>query len=188
MRLFDIFKGGPGSGNFGHKGIPGQRGGSAPRSGVAQAFGKITDAAYQSIIENDGVTINLEGAQPQKGYAYSPYKDTEIVEPASEFSIDDVRKFVHENIDKLQQPGHYIGGWVDDNKVYMDVSVVGDPSAETIATAEGQGQLAVFDLESFETIYTSLGKSVLEGDFSYGWKKAIGLYDFDRRQDGRGNS
>jgi hypothetical protein len=37
-RLLDALKGGPGSGNYGHAGRPGNRGGSAPKSGIGAAM------------------------------------------------------------------------------------------------------------------------------------------------------
>jgi len=36
--ILDILKGGPGSGNFGHAGRPGKRGGSAPKTGWGAAM------------------------------------------------------------------------------------------------------------------------------------------------------
>ena len=146
---------GPGSGNRGHKGIPGRRGGSAPGGGGVIAA--ISNTAYQSIQDNGGVTINMAGDQPTEGYAYSPYKDSEDVSPSRGFTREQVRAFIQKNKKRLGQPGHYIGGRVDDGKVYMDVSIIGTPTESTLKEAERLQQEGVFDLKSGETIYTSLG-------------------------------
>jgi hypothetical protein len=71
MRLFDIFKGGPGSGNFGHKGVPGQRGGSAPRSGgkapLSERVAKAVTMLF-GFVENDTTPFDKYGVRHSREY------------------------------------------------------------------------------------------------------------------------
>lgn len=118
----------------------------------------IDEKAYSIAAKNGGVTIDLSGESPTKGYAYSPYKDSETIVPSSKFSAKDITDFRNKFADRLNQPGNHLGIWEDQGNMYMDVSTVGTPTPETIAAAEAAGQLGVFDLEKFETIKTKLYK------------------------------
>jgi len=48
---------------------------------------------------------------------------------------------------------HFMGGWVDDGKAYIDISVRRGSKAEALALAKQHSQLAIFDLKSMETVY-----------------------------------
>lgn len=121
-------------------------------------YTKIAEQVYKGVVDNGGITINLKGEVPTKGYAYSPFKDTETVIPIEKTNPEIVGQFIDKNLEKLSQPGHNIGGWIEDGKVYFDISKVGEPNPATIAEAEAANELAVFDLEKFETIYTKHGQ------------------------------
>ncbi len=120
----------------------------------------ISDVAYRSTIENGGVTINIKGEQPNQGYVFALEKETEKVISQNEFSPKHIDDYVRTYRKKLRKEGAHLGSWVDDGSVYLDVSYVGEPSEKTIKLAEKAGQLAVFDLGTFETVYTSLKKAL----------------------------
>lgn len=119
----------------------------------------IIDDAYKSTIENGGVTINLKGNKPIEGFAYSPYKNVETVVPKVEFSTAHIDDFIEKNYNKLIESNNHLGVWEDNGQIYMDISKVGPATQKTISQAEKNGQLAVFDLKNYETIYTKLGKA-----------------------------
>ena len=120
----------------------------------------ITDEVYQSTIENGGVTINIKGEKPSQGYVFALEKETEKVIPQNEFSPKHIEEYIKRYKKKLKSKGAHLGTWVDEGNVYLDVSYVGEPSEKTIKMAEKAGQLAVFDLGTFQTVYTSLKKSL----------------------------
>ena len=115
---------------------------------------KVIDKAYQNTIDNGGVTINLNGRQPRKGFAFSPYKDVETIVKKEDFKETHIDNFIQKHYDKLNEKGNHLGIWEDDGNIYLDISQVGKPDAKTIKIAEDAKQLAVFDLDSFETIPT----------------------------------
>lgn len=117
----------------------------------------ITDDAYIKTIKNGGVTISLSGESPTSGYAYAPAKDTETMVKLEEFNQSHIDSFILKYHKLLSQKGNHLGIWVDDGYAYLDISTVGEPSERTMKLAEKAGQLAVFDLDSYETIYTNLG-------------------------------
>lgn len=117
----------------------------------------VAEKVYKGIKENGGVTISTKGAEPTKGFAYAPDKTTEYSVPEVDFHANSqkhINDFIEKNKVLLSQPGNHIGGWVDNGRVYLDVSRVGEPSAKTIQEAQDAQQLGVFDLERFETIST----------------------------------
>lgn len=113
---------------------------------------KVADEAYQQTVKNGGVTINLSGNRPTAGYAYSPYKDAETVISKSEFSQSHIDNFINKNYNRLQEEGNHLGIWEDGDKIYIDISKVGEPNDSSLLNAKNNGQIAVFDLGKFETI------------------------------------
>lgn len=121
-------------------------------SGDAAEVSKVSEQAYKSTVANGGVTISLEGKMPSKGLAYAPYKGTERIIPEKDFNAKHIETYKNDHAKELEEPGNHLGMWVDEGKVYMDISKVGDNSPETLESAMKASQLAVFDLESFETV------------------------------------
>lgn len=134
----------------GKKGIG--RNGEKPK----EKYNGVSETAYKNTIANGGVTINLEGDLPNKGIAFSPYKDTETIIDADKFSQDDVTNFMVKHADKLSQPGNHMGAWENEGKIYLDISQVGDKNSKTLQNAIDAKQLAAFDLENFTEV--PLGK------------------------------
>lgn len=133
-----LLNGGEGSGNWGHLGRPGKRGGSgAGTVGVSSNnIRKILDSANK----NGGMTIDIHGNTKREGIAFAPHKDSEAII----------------STDKLRHPDANLGGWKnpEDGKWYLDISHVGKYSKDTIKKAQQAKQLAVFDLKTFKEIKT----------------------------------
>jgi hypothetical protein len=111
---------------------------------------------YDIAKANGGITIDLGGHQPEDGYAYAPRKDTERRIAADKFTDQDVEDYIDEHRALLMKEGNNFGCWYEDGYYYLDVSRVGDASAETIEEAQKNQQLGVFDLKTFDTI--NIGK------------------------------
>lgn len=119
---------------------------------LGQVEGPTTESIYKLIRDNGGVTIDLEGKQPNKGFAFAPKKKTEVVVPEAEFTPEHIDRFIDNNIEELTKKGNNLGVWFQDGNYYIDVSRVGDPIVDTVEAAQKAEQLAVFDLETFEEI------------------------------------
>ena len=122
--------------------------------------------------KNGGVTINLEGDIPETGFAFSRNKDTEFVKPMDKWTIDDIERYVDQNFDLLQDDNAFLGVWVDEGKVYTDVSTVLPDKVGALVEAKNADQLAIFDLENFNSIFVkdnektiidALNKGQIEG-------------------------
>jgi hypothetical protein len=105
MRLFDIFMGGPGSGNFGHKGIPGQRGGSLPRSGPVRAGYKAREALFNKLEENKA-PFDSNGARTGREYAVIVKPDGATIELAGE--AEDSSIYISEELEREMKDGDLI--------------------------------------------------------------------------------
>lgn len=130
----------------------------------------ISDQAYKQTVKNGGVTISLQGNEPSNGFAYAPFKDTETIIKKEEFSEKDVTDFIAKHKEKLSKDGNHLGLWEDDGNIYIDISKVGDPTADTLEKAMSAQQLAVFDLGAFEEI--TLGE-IKNGKYNRLYEKAI---------------
>ncbi|MBX4188106.1 MAG: hypothetical protein KW793_03150, partial [Candidatus Doudnabacteria bacterium] len=103
--------------------------------------------------KNGGVTVKLNGDMPVSGYVFSPYKNVETVIPKEKFSVKDVDAFIDKHFNLLNQEEHHLGIWIDDGKVYIDVSKVIDDEQRAVEESLHANQIGLFDLQNFETKY-----------------------------------
>ena len=89
----------------------------------------------------------------RKGYAVSPYKDREEKIPLNEFSIHGLQSFVAENAEYFDRDGHFLGAWVENEIVYLDVSVFVAQKTKALKWAKENGQLAIYSFTEGKTIY-----------------------------------
>lgn len=113
--------------------------------------GAVAKKATELTKKNGGVTITLKGDIPTEGFAFSPRKDLETVIPVKEFSTKSVSDFIEKNKDILQEPESHLGVWVDNGKVYIDVSKVVPNEQRAVAEASTADQIGIFDINTFTT-------------------------------------
>jgi len=140
-------------------GIPGGKllpkaAGNVARKALARVVPKI---AFKRTLKVGGATIALSGKSPKKGFALSPYKSREAVIPRDQFKPEHVSKFVEQNKDLLDKPGHHIGTWHDkeSGNVFLDISVVSSNLDQAKDLARQHKQLAIFDLKEGKEISLS---------------------------------
>lgn len=113
-----------------------------------------------SKIRNDGgFTVAADGSSPSEGISVSPYPERSVIVPVSGSDADlgkAYEAFLKANDDILGKDGHHAGGWVDGDKLYLDVVKVFPPSQREAAIALGRAknQIAVWDLGASEEIPT----------------------------------
>ena len=113
-----------------------------------------------SKIRNDGgFTFAADGSSPSEGIAVSPFPERSVV-VSENLSDADLEKaydgFVSKNSDLLGKDGNHAGGWVEDGKVYFDVTKV-FPEAEVeaaIKMGQDHNQIAVWDIGAGKEIPT----------------------------------
>ena len=162
-----VAMGGPGSGNFGHAGRPGEVGGSAPgegggmpdvhRTGASEAHfetpGERGLGALLSTLKTPdaGFTYHaVTGHQPKTGYAVSVYKGREATYDVKTLKVTDLLDYAHANWGLLSKSDNYFGGWhnPDDGKLYLDVSKVVATQDRAERLGRMHNQLAYYDFKN----------------------------------------
>lgn len=111
---------------------------------VDLAMGRIT----RKIIANGGITRHhVTGEEPETGYAVSIYPTLSKVIPVEEFDTQTLFQFTFANRRLLQLPDHYLGAWVSEGKVYLDVSIVVDDVDAAKYLGKHFNQMAAWDIE-----------------------------------------
>lgn len=78
----------------------------------------ITKATINSIIRNGGATINNKGERVQLKSGYQVSKCDLLIIPTDELN----KYIVKELLGRLIKRGDYLGLWIDNGKVYVDIS------------------------------------------------------------------
>jgi hypothetical protein len=65
----------------------------------------------------------------------------------------DVADFISENGFHLNDIDHYLGGWVDDGKLYLDVSTHVDEKRNALQKGYENDQKAIYDIKRGLSIY-----------------------------------
>ena len=112
-----------------------------------------------STIEDGGATMNVAtGDVPTSGYVVSM---TGIEKTYVLFGNDVVKEilisgavklYVKDNDDVLSLPGMYLGSWIDDGVLYIDISNVIDNEHDALRMAVANKQKAYYDLNNAKTI------------------------------------
>jgi hypothetical protein len=110
---------------------------------------------YEFISETQadgGCTFSLFGGySPETGYVCSILKEQHTM-PAKHFSAYAVAQFIKQHAEKFAQPEYFLGSWINDGQIYLDVCFVTDNLYECLETAKVNGQLAIFDLDNMREI------------------------------------
>jgi hypothetical protein len=104
-----------------------------------------------------GFTINpRDGSDVTSGYAVAAYKQRSKEIPIEEVSEVTLQSYVEANADLLSVSGNMFGGWHDPDTghVWLDVSRVTSDKDEAISIAQLTNQIAIFDLDSGQSVST----------------------------------
>jgi len=67
--------------------------------------------------------------------------------------FNEVLQWLNRHLATLYRPGHYIGGWHDNNTFYLDISIAIKGREEALQIAAENEQKAIFNPHTDETIY-----------------------------------
>jgi hypothetical protein len=90
----------------------------------------------------------VSGSSPTSGYMLSPYPDREHTVSLGVFQRQHLDDYVAANKDLLSKPDHYMGAWVNEGNVYLDVSIHSADRGKALALGRHHKQLAIYDLGS----------------------------------------
>lgn len=111
-----------------------------------------------SIIGNGGATFNLvTGTSPSTGFVVSEsgFEDVTPIfgsDVCREIIISTaVRMFIQENGIELNNPENFLGGWIDGDKLYLDISRVYDNEHDALRVAVENKQIAYYHIDTNKT-------------------------------------
>lgn len=133
-------------------------------------FGTIGDtgALGNVAVLEGGFSVSLAGDHPHSGWMVSQagtersFSMEDLasaqpgemggtpVEPWENNVRSEVNRFIADNRDDLSQSGAFLGGWVDNDRLYLDVSHNIAREEDAVAYAEENDQLAMFNAETGE--------------------------------------
>lgn len=124
---------------------------------IEQAFAK----AAALLKEAGGFTINpLSADIPKEGFVVSVFESESRSFPLDRVSLGDFVGYVMERQALWADRGNYLGGWVHEGKVFLDVSRVVRSAREARELAEKHDQIAYWDIgNKREVIVNRLAKS-----------------------------
>ena len=104
----------------------------------------------EKILKNGGATLTreLEEAQDTKRYIVSVYGKEKV------FKLNQLEELGQAVLSyaKDLKKGYYIGLWVNDNKVYLDVSTSFDRKNQAMDFGKNNKQIAIFDIKENKSI------------------------------------
>lgn len=111
----------------------------------------MTNVIYAETLNKSGYSVNLSGIVPHTGYMVSiPGCEEQI--KITEFNKQKIASFIRRNRQLLSNSRTFVGTWINEGVVYLDVSV----NLMNLRTAKSFGmssnQLAIFDIKHSETI------------------------------------
>lgn len=158
--------GGKGSGNFGHAGRPGKRGGSGKGQAGESAMVKGVKSYSPDEGIDGGFTVDLKtGKQYQlgksEGYAVGGFGTEKVIDMKDFLDVKKRRKilknYMKDNRKALQQEGACLGGWVPSDestgikgKVCLDISRVFKSKKEAAKWAVKTDQDSITDFKGFD--------------------------------------
>jgi 5-methylcytosine-specific restriction endonuclease McrA len=82
---------------------------------------KLGDVALAAIMTNDGFSLNLDGTPVDPGY-YTSVAGHQRTIPLDSIIEEDIDNYIRDHLDTLKEPDNFLGAWVSDNLVFLDVS------------------------------------------------------------------
>ena len=104
---------------------------------------------------NDGATVSTHGESlPLSGFYVSD--DNGAIVDADTFSASDVDAFANSRALTLSSPGVYLGAWINDGKVYLDVTRHFYSREVALSHGALNNQLAIWDIANSEELPVSV--------------------------------
>lgn len=109
---------------------------------------------YLNILNEGGATYDTKNDMfIDRGYAVSIHKEYEEVVDVKDFTTLTILKYYEKNYKVFKNdPNARFGFWIDENKVYLDISNVYDSFHEAVVLGKENNQKAIYDLLKNEEI------------------------------------
>ena len=112
----------------------------------------ISNPIFKQTIENQGCSMNMKSLIPDSGYMVS-LKGMELKINVIDFSPEHVDHFIRKNLSCLFNKSCYIGTWINNDLVYLDISLNIKDKNQALEYAKANGQICIWDVEKKVEIY-----------------------------------
>lgn len=109
----------------------------------------------KDIINNGGITLDIDGEKMTKteGFMVSIYGEEVQVNVDNEEGILKAINEKLEKIKKLNKESLYVGVWLDNGVIYVDISIHIIEKNEALEFGKNNKQIAVYDLKNNQSLY-----------------------------------
>ena len=112
----------------------------------------ISNPILRQTFENKGCSMNFDGKEPVKGYMVS-VKGKEQKISVFDFNAGHIDSFIRANLDKLHNRNYFVGTWIDNDLVYIDLSLNMPNKDNALIWGKANGQICIWDVEKKVEIY-----------------------------------
>lgn len=107
---------------------------------------------HRKTVENQGITINLERLEPVTGFMVGTIANERRIK-LSDFNPKDVEQYIKDKLGKLLFRQYFIGTWISDDTVYLNISHRFSNKPIAIIAGKQQHQACIWDVAEKKEIY-----------------------------------
>ncbi|HZK70620.1 MAG TPA: hypothetical protein VFD03_03740 [Clostridia bacterium] len=112
----------------------------------------ISNPIHKQTIENQECRMNLDGVKPVEGYMVS-FRSKEHKINVLDFNVGHVDSFIRSNLDLLHNRNCFVGTWIDNDIVYIDISLNISDKDQALIWGKANGQICIWDVKKKVEIY-----------------------------------
>lgn len=112
----------------------------------------ISNPIFKQTIENQGCSMNLDGVKPVTGYMVG-VRGKELKINILDFNAGHIDSFIRGNLDFLHNRNYSIGTWIDNDIIYLDLSLNMPNKDNALIWGKANGQICIWDVEKKIEIY-----------------------------------
>lgn len=112
------------------------------------------DKIIKETLKNNGGSFNISKSKikkPLKGFMCS-VKELLIIDK-KDFNVKLIKSLIKQEFQLLKENENYVGTWIENDKVYIDISSNFTSKEKALKVAKDNKQLAIFDLNNMKSIY-----------------------------------
>lgn len=112
------------------------------------------------ILKDGGITLDIKTNQTlTKHYGYMiAISGCELTIPVEELTKKVIDEYIEDNLTILNQDRYFLGAWVNEGLVYLDVSKFSGKLLNALWLGHFENQLAIYDLENKVSIEIEVKK------------------------------
>lgn len=135
----------------------------------------MNDKKIMEILEKKGATLdkNYNNFASDKGFMVSlEGQEKKIIKS----NIEEIKKEIEEKRKFIEnKKGLFIGLWLEDNYIYIDISIYIENKTEALEIGKKNNQLAIFDLKNKDSLYLN----------NYNFIKFYNIYEVKKNKENK---